>query len=96
MIQCLVATSLIISFRKIKNNNVIPINFNPQKRPNRQEFTNQFIENGAIYISKYSAFKKSKCRVSGKIGFFEMAKELSVDIDTQLDLIQATQKIIDM
>ncbi len=81
---------------KIKNNNVIPINFNPQKRPNRQEFTNQFIENGAIYISKYSAFKKSKCRVSGKIGFFEMAKELSVDIDTQLDLIQATQKIIDM
>jgi len=76
----------------IKNNNVIPVNYNPKKRPNRQEF-HQFIENGAIYITKYSAFKKSKCRVSGKIGLFEMPKELSIDIDTKLDFIQANQKI---
>ncbi len=80
-------------FWKIKNNNAIPINYNPTKRPNRQDFNNQFIENGAIYITKYSAFQKSKCRISGKIGFFNMPEELSIDIDTKLDLLQANQRI---
>jgi len=79
---------------KINQNHVVaPINYDPKKRPNRQDFHNQFIENGAIYITKYLAFKKSKCRISGKIGLFEMAKELSIDIDTKLDLLQADQKI---
>ena len=78
----------------IKNTGAVPINYNPQARPNRQDFDNQFIENGAIYITKYSSFKKSKCRISGKIGFFEMPQELSIDIDTKLDLLQANQKII--
>ena len=76
-----------------QNHIVTPINYNPKKRPNRQEFHDQFIENGAIYITKYLAFKKSKCRISGKIGLFEMSKELSIDIDTKLDLLQAAQKI---
>ncbi len=78
---------------KIKNDIAIPINYNPKKRPNRQQFNDQFIENGAIYITKYTSFKKSKCRVSGKIGFFEMIKELSVDIDTESDFLKATQII---
>jgi len=76
-----------------KNNNVLPINYNPKKRPNRQNTSNQYVENGAIYVTKYSAFKKSKCRISGKIGFFEMPKELSIDIDTKSDLSEATKKI---
>lgn len=76
-----------------KKHIVTPINYNPKKRPNRQDFHTQFIENGAIYITKYLAFKKSKCRISGKIGLFEMDKELSIDIDTKLDLLQAKQKL---
>ena len=78
---------------KIKNNIAIPINYNPKKRLNRQEFNDQFIENGAIYITTYHKFKKSKCRVSGNIGFFEMAKELSIDIDTKFDFLQS-EKIL--
>lgn len=74
---------------KKRNNEIIPINYNPEKRPNRQQFNNQFIENGAIYITKYEAFKKSKCRISGKIGIYEMPSELSVDIDTKEDLLKA-------
>ncbi len=81
-------------FWKIKNNNIAnPINYNPKKRPNRQDFGTQFIENGAIYITTYSAFKKSKCRISGKIGFFEMDEDLSVDIDTKVDLKNADEKL---
>ena len=76
---------------RIKNNNAIPLNYNPEKRPNRQEFNNQFIENGAIYITKFSSFQKSKCRISGKIGFYEMPKELSIDIDTKSDLLEASK-----
>ena len=41
-------------------------------------------------------FKKSKCRISGKIGFFEMGKELSIDIDTKSDLLQANQKFFNI
>lgn len=78
---------------KIKNNIAIPINYNPKKRPNRQEFNDQFIENGAIYITKFSAFEKSQCRISGKIGFYEMPKELSIDIDNKSDLLEANQKL---
>jgi len=78
---------------RIKNNMAIPINYNPKKRPNRQKLDYQFIENGAIYITKNLTFKKSKCRISGKIGFFEMPKELSIDIDNKFDLKLANQKI---
>ena len=74
-----------------KKNELFPINHEPKKRPNRQQMNDQFIENGAIYITKYDAFKKSKCRISGKIGLFEMPKELSIDIDSKLDLIRADQ-----
>lgn len=76
---------------KIKNEKAVPINYNPKKRPNRQQVNNQFVENGAIYITKYRAFKKNKCRISGKIGMYEMPEEMSIDIDTKLDLLKANQ-----
>lgn len=78
---------------KIKNHTASPINYNPKQRPNRQQFSDQFIENGAIYITTYDAFKKSHCRISGKIGFFEMDKELSIDIDTKFDF-KKSQKLL--
>jgi len=74
-----------------ENGVVIPVNYNPKRRPNRQQFNNQFIENGAIYITTYKAFKKNKCRISGKIGLYKMPPELSVDIDTKSDLKKAEQ-----
>lgn len=68
------------------NGYIIPENYNPKKRLNRQKFKNQFIENGAIYITNFSSFQKSKCRISGKIGIYEMPEEYSIDIDTNQDL----------
>jgi CMP-N,N'-diacetyllegionaminic acid synthase len=65
------------------------VNYDPQKRLNRQNFKDQFIENGAIYITKYSLFKKNKNRISGKVGIFEMNENDSIDIDTTLDLLYA-------
>jgi len=78
----------------LKKNTLTPKNHNPKNRPNRQQMNDQFIENGAIYITKYNAFKKSNCRISGKIGLYEMPKELSIDIDNKLDLVEANNKFI--
>lgn len=80
-------------FWKKNRNGVRPVNYDPRKRPNRQNMKNQFIENGAIYITKTSSFFKSKCRISGKIGIYEMPKEQSIDIDTNLDLYLAEKSI---
>lgn len=71
---------------QIHNEKAIPINYNPKNRPNRQQIKNQFIENGAIYITKLGNFKKSHCRISGKIGIYEMPENKSVEIDSLLDL----------
>ena len=70
-----------------------PMNYNPLKRPNRQQIKDRFIENGAIFITKYDCFKKSKCRMSGKIGIYEMPEELSYQIDVPNDLFIVTQML---
>jgi len=77
----------------LKNDRLTPINYNPKNRPNRQQMNNQFIENGAIYITKYNAFKKSHCRISGKIGLFKMTQKVSIDIDTKFDLFEVNKMI---
>jgi len=66
----------------MKKNTAIPLNYNPKNRPNRQDMKKEFVENGAIYISTYSAFQKSKCRISGKIGLYVMTPESSYQIDS--------------
>ena len=65
---------------------IYPENNNPKKRPNRQEIKDQFIENGAIHITKYKSFMKSKSKLSGNIGIYEMPEEISFEIDTIYDL----------
>ena len=76
-------------FWKKEKKIVRPMNYNPKERPRRQEMSKQFIENGAIYITKYKNFKKNKCRISGKIGMFTMPEELSIEIDEKSDLKMA-------
>ena len=63
-----------------------PINYSPKKRPNRQEMNDQFIENGALFVFSYKSFLKNKCRMSGKIGIYEMSEEISYQIDSKHDL----------
>lgn len=76
-----------------KNQKINPINYDPQRRPNRQEMKNQLIENGAIYITNYKFFKKSHCRIGGQIGYYEMPEDLSIDVDEFSDLKNAEKMI---
>ncbi|MHA7733114.1 acylneuraminate cytidylyltransferase family protein [Nitrosopumilus sp. S6] len=76
-----------------KNKSSFPINYNPTKRPQRQNIKSIYFENGAIYITKYKNFLKSKCRISGKTGIFVMPKKNSIEIDEPHDLTQARKMI---
>ena len=71
---------------KLKGKFIFPLNNDPKNRPNRQDIKDEFIENGAIHITKYDSFIKSKCKLSGKIGIYEMPEEISFEIDTRHDL----------
>ena len=61
-------------------------NYDPLNRITRQNIEPQFTENGAIYVTTLKSFQKSKCRVSGKIGLYEMKKIESFEIDDFDDL----------
>lgn len=62
-----------------------PVNYDFKRRPRRQEFAGQLVENGAFYITRYSDFAQSKCRLNGKIGFYEMDEDSFVEIDEPSD-----------
>jgi len=62
-----------------------PLNYDFKNRPRRQDFEGLLIENGAVYCTTKSAFKKSKNRLSGTIGTFEMPENTLVEIDSETD-----------
>ena len=47
--------------------NIIPINWDQNLRPRRQDIKEQFVENGAFYITKKENLLKSKLRYSGNV-----------------------------
>ena len=62
-----------------------PINYDYKNRPRRQEFKGIIAENGACYINKVGNILKDKCRLSGKIGTYEMPSYTSYEIDEAED-----------
>lgn len=62
-------------------------NYDYKNRPRRQEFNGVFMENGAFYINSVKNIKKSKNRLSGKIGIYEMPEYTATEIDEKDDWI---------
>lgn len=63
------------------NKNGKPINYDFKSRPRRQDFEGDLMENGAFYISTVEAIIKSKNRLSGRIGIYEMPEYTAFEID---------------
>ncbi len=61
------------------------INYDPVKRPRRQEIDGWIMENGAFYITRRDILQRSQCRLGGKIGVYEMSPETAVEIDEPED-----------
>jgi len=56
-------------------------NYDYKNRPRRQAFNGQLMENGAFYINTVENILKTKNRLSGKIGIYEMPEHTAVEID---------------
>lgn len=65
------------------------INYDPCKRPRRQDFEGYLMENGAFYITDKTLLKKEKCRLGGKIGLYIMHDLSAIEIDEASDWIIA-------
>lgn len=66
---------------------VVPTNYDPKNRgPRQKENWNQWAENKAVYAMKRDLLITTGCRLGGRIGYVEMPKWRSVDIDKPEDL----------
>lgn len=63
------------------------VNYDFNKRPRRQEFDGFLVENGAFYITGRESLLESRCRLSGKIGIYEMEEDSYFEIDEPSDWI---------
>lgn len=68
-------------------NFVEPVNYDYRRRPRRQEFKGLVAENGACYINSVQNILHNKCRLSGKITFYELPSYTSYEIDEETDWI---------
>ena len=70
-----------------KDREAKPVNYNPLYRPRRQEWGGFLVENGAFYISSRENLLKTQCRISGKIGIYEMPEDTYFELDEPSDWI---------
>ena len=72
---------------RVNDGVVEPTNYIPAERAPRQlEGWNQWAENKALYVMKRDLLMESGCRLGGRIGYVEMSKGESIDIDEPDDL----------
>ncbi len=62
-----------------------PLNYDFMKRPRRQQFQGQIIENGAFYFTKKELWTETENRLGGKIGHVLMAEESMFELDEPTD-----------
>jgi YrbI family 3-deoxy-D-manno-octulosonate 8-phosphate phosphatase len=62
-----------------------PANYDPMRRPRRQEFEGHLVENGAAYLTTREAWTVSGCRLSGPTVAVEMDEASYVELDEPHD-----------
>ncbi len=72
---------------QVKDGQASPTNYDPKLRgPRQKENWNQWAENKAVYAMTRDLLLNTGCRLGGKIGYVEMPKWRSVDVDSPDDL----------
>jgi N-acylneuraminate cytidylyltransferase len=61
------------------------INYTPAKRPRRQDWNGELIENGAFYFTTNKLFEETQCRLGGKIALYEMPEHTLCELDSMVD-----------
>ncbi|KAI5094163.1 N-acylneuraminate cytidylyltransferase A [Silurus meridionalis] len=70
-----------------------PLNLNPSCRPRRQDWDGELCENGSFYFATKDLINKGLLQ-GGKVAYFEMPPENSVDIDVDIDWPVAEQRVL--
>lgn len=89
------ALTVVNTHRFLWNENGEAINYNPKKRPRRQDFEGLLIENGAVYTTTKAALKKYKNRIGEKIAIVKMPEDSLLEIDTEADWVAVEQLLIE-
>lgn len=63
----------------------VPVNYDPRRRPRRQEWDGYLVENGAFYITSRKKLLSSGSRVSGRVVACEMPEDSFFEIDEVSD-----------
>jgi YrbI family 3-deoxy-D-manno-octulosonate 8-phosphate phosphatase len=58
-----------------------PDNYDPVRRPRRQEWSGDHYENGAFYVSSRELLLKTKSRLHGKVAAYVMPRATAIEID---------------
>ncbi|MFM7230169.1 MAG: cytidylyltransferase domain-containing protein [Cyanobacteriota bacterium] len=66
----------------IWNEDGLPINYTPQKRPRRQDWGGTFVENGAIYLFSREVFQDTGCRCRPPCTLYIMPTDHATELDT--------------
>ncbi|KAL1275749.1 hypothetical protein QQF64_035372, partial [Cirrhinus molitorella] len=69
------------------------LNLDPACRPRRQDWAGELCENGSFYFATKKLVKKGLLQ-GGKMKYFEMKPEHSVDIDVDIDWPVAEQRVL--
>ncbi|XP_070710699.1 N-acylneuraminate cytidylyltransferase A [Pempheris klunzingeri] len=71
-----------------------PLNLDPGSRPRRQDWDGELCENGSFYFTTRDLILNKGLLQGGKVAYFEMLPEYSVDIDVDIDWPVAEQRVL--
>ncbi|KAG8006046.1 N-acylneuraminate cytidylyltransferase [Nibea albiflora] len=70
------------------------LNLDPVNRPRRQDWDGELCENGSFYFTTRELIMKEGLLQGGKLCYYEMLPEYSVDIDVDIDWPVAEQRVL--
>ncbi len=62
-----------------------PLNYDPARRPRRQDFAGTLMENGAFYFTRSALLEQTRSRLGGRIGVHRMHEECAAELDEPAD-----------
>jgi N-acylneuraminate cytidylyltransferase len=72
-----------------------PLNYDPQRRPRRQDIPDRVAENGAFYIATREVWDNAACRLGGRTGAYVMQPWQAWEIDTEHDWARLEQVVVE-
>ncbi|XP_070785790.1 N-acylneuraminate cytidylyltransferase A [Enoplosus armatus] len=71
-----------------------PLNLDTANRPRRQDWDGELCENGSFYFTTRDLIMNEGLVQGGKVAYYEMMPEYSVDIDVDIDWPVAEQRVL--